>query len=130
MEDDKSYLSALQTLVNVLEEETRLVVYVIRDAPDSELRKAGSRSQRFTFFCVNCSKITTKRTRARYCCARCRKQAERKREAAALFLDAFKEDLGQPLQRIATNVLLRRDKKPSKRLRKESNSRDTSVNSR
>ncbi|MGH1433096.1 MAG: hypothetical protein ACRBG0_01415 [Lewinella sp.] len=127
MEEDKSYLSALQTFVNVLEEETRQVVYVIRDAPASELRKAGSRSKRFTFFCVNCSKLTTKRSRARYCCARCRKQAERKREAAISFLDAFKEDLGLPLRRIATKVLLRRDKKPGKPLRKEPNSCDTSV---
>lgn len=127
MTNPYAFLESLQNLINVLVNETRQLHYLVHQASAHERRKAGSRSQRFTFQCVNCGTTATKRTRARYCSARCRKQAERKREAALLFYTAYHDQLSPFVREQAKLLLLRRDQSREQSLRKNRNSRDKGV---
>lgn len=109
---EQTFLESLQNLVNVLVNETRPVHYLVHTVGGEERRKAGSRSQRYTFQCVNCQSTVTKRARAKYCSSRCRKQAERKREQALVFFLDNREALGPTIQTIGAQVLLSRDTSP------------------
>lgn len=109
---EQTFLESLQNLVNVLVNETRPVHYLVHTVGAEERRKAGSRSHRFTFQCINCQSTVTKRARAKYCGGGCRKQAERKREEALAFFKRYQEELGPAVQKLATEVLLSRDTSP------------------
>ena len=127
MTNPNAFLESLQNLINVLVNETRTIPYLVHQASVAERRKAGSRSQRFTFQCVNCSASVTKRTRARYCSARCRKQAERKREAAIQFYHVSREQFIPFIREQVETVLLNRDTAGEQSLRKKRNGRDSGV---
>ncbi|KGE88587.1 MAG: hypothetical protein ACE362_08375 [Phaeodactylibacter xiamenensis] len=113
MEEESRFLESLQNLVNVLVNERRTVHYLIDRVDPSENRKAGSRSQRYTFQCLNCQEIVSKKARAKYCDPLCRKQAERKREKALTFFISHQEELVPVIKQLANEVLLCRDKRPA-----------------
>lgn len=90
-----TFLDELAKLVEVLIAESTELEYIVTYQEGIGRQKAGTRRKVYLFSCLNCKAIGKKKSRAKYCSDRCRKEAERKRVAAALF---FKENQEEVLQ--------------------------------
>jgi hypothetical protein len=93
--DNTTFTESLADLVAVLIAEATTPAYIVTHLEPNGRSKAGARRKAYLFKCLNCKEITKKRSQARYCGDRCRKEAERKRVAAARF---FRENQQKVLE--------------------------------
>lgn len=91
--DNTTFMESLAELVTVLIAEATTPAYIITYEEPNGRRKAGARRKRYLFACLNCKELSKKRSQARYCSDRCRKEAERKRVAAARFFRENREEV-------------------------------------
>lgn len=82
---DPDFLEQVTKFIEVITAQATTVQYITTQIEPQRRRKAGMRTKGYLFPCLNCREIAQKRSKAKYCSDRCRKEAERKREAAARF---------------------------------------------